>query len=137
MLEQSLEKQERFRKIFKMVKVALRKNNKIRRKLRVRKKVFGTTQRPRLSVYRSNKYLYGQIIDDTKGTTLVGLSLNDVKKIHKDKSKQDAAFEIGKTLAEKAKDKKIKTLVLDRGSYNYHGRVKYLADGAREGGLIL
>jgi len=120
-----------------MAKVVLRKNNKLRRKLRVKKKVFGTTQRPRLSVYRSNKYLYGQIIDDTKGTTLVGLSLNDVKKAHKGKNRQEASFEIGKMIAEKAKEKKIKTVVFDRGSYQFHGRVKQLADGVREGGLVL
>jgi len=120
-----------------MAKVVLRKNNKIRRKLRVRKKIFGTSKKPRLSVYRTNKYCYGQIIDDSKGVTLVSLSLNDIKKLHKDKNKMEASFEIGKILAEKALEKKIKTAVFDRSSYYYHGRIKQIAEGAREGGLKL
>lgn len=121
-----------------MSKVVLRKNKKARRKVRIRKKVVGTPERPRLSVYRSNNYCYGQIIDDLKGKTLAGISLNDVKKIHKDsKSKSEAAFEVGKKLAEIAKENKIKTVVFDRNGYNYHGRVKKFADGAREGGLKL
>ena len=120
-----------------MAKVVLRKNNKIRRKLRVRKKIFGTSKKPRLSVYRTNKYCYGQIIDDSKGVTLVSLSLNDIKKFHKDKNKMEASFEIGKILAEKALEKKIKTAIFDRSSYHYHGRIKQIAEGAREGGLKL
>lgn len=121
-----------------MSKVILRKNNRIKRKIRVRKKVVGTSERPRLSVYRSNNYCYGQIIDDLKGATLVGLSLSEIKKIHQHKkNKMEAAFEVGKRLAELAKEKKIKTVVFDRNGYNYHGRIKRIADGAREGGLIL
>ena len=120
-----------------MVKVVLRKNNLDRRKLRVRKKVFGTKKRPRLSVYRSNKYCYAQLIDDAKRETIVGVSLNDIKKAHAKKGKKEGAYEVGKILAEKAKKKKIKKAVFDRAGYKYHGRVKQIADGAREGGLEL
>jgi large subunit ribosomal protein L18 len=117
-----------------MYKVTLRKNNKIKRKLRVRKKVFGTSERPRLSIFRSNKYIYGQIIDDTKGNTLVTVS-SETKDLHKGKKKTDAAFEAGKLLADKAKTKKVKKIVVDRSGYRYHGRVKSFVEGVREGGL--
>ena len=137
LLGSNLVKQVKFKKIYKMAKVILRKHKEDRRKLRVRKKVFGTTERPRLSVFRSNKYCYGQIIDDSKGVTLASISLNDIKKLHKGKSRQEASFEIGKLLAEKALEKKVKTVVFDRNSYHYHGRVKQIAEGAREGGLKL
>jgi len=121
-----------------MSTVVLRKTKRGRRKIRVRKKVVGTPERPRLSVYRSNKYCYGQIIDDTSGKTLVGISLNEVRKLHEDKKKKsEAAFEVGKKLAEVAKSKKIKGVVFDRNGYSYHGRVKQIAEGAREGGLKL
>jgi large subunit ribosomal protein L18 len=110
------------------------KTNKAKRKLRVRKKVFGTADRPRLSVFRSNKFVYGQIVDDEKGITLIDIQ-GDVAKISLGKSKIDASFEIGKALAEKAKEKKITNIVFDRGSYKYHGRVKKFAEGVREGGL--
>lgn len=120
-----------------MSKVNLRKNNQIRRKLRVKKKIFGTPDKPRLSVYRSNKYSYAQLIDDTKGTTLIGLTLTDVVQAHKGKTKLEASFEIGKMLGDKAKKKKISQAVFDRNGYKYHGRVKKIAEGAREGGLTL
>lgn len=120
-----------------MSKVVLRKNNREKRKLRVRKKVFGTSKRPRLSVFRSNKYCYGQIIDDKQGVTLVGLTLKEVKDMHNKSTKQEAAFKAGKLLAEKALNNKIKSVVFDRAGYKYHGRVKKLVDGAREGGLQL
>jgi large subunit ribosomal protein L18 len=118
-----------------MAKIKLRKNNLKRRKLRVRKKVFGTKSRPRLSVFRSNKYCYVQLIDDKKGETLVGVSLKEIKEAHQKKNKKEGAFEVGKILAEKAKEKKIKKAVFDRAGYKYHGRVKQVAEGAREGGL--
>jgi len=118
-------------------KVILRKSNRERRKLRVKKKVFGTSDRPRLSVFRSNKYSYGQIIDDSKGKTLVGLSLKDIRNMHKSKTKRDASLELGKKIAEKALKKKIKKVIFDRSGYRYHGRVEQIADGAREGGLEL
>ena|SRR3989344_1683118 len=117
-----------------MYKVILRKTNRERRKLRVRKKVFGTAGRPRLSVFRSLNYTYAQLIDDTQGKTLVDIS-GDVKKLHEKGTKTEAAYEVGKLLAQKATEKKIKTAVFDRSGYRYHGRVKSLADGAREGGL--
>jgi large subunit ribosomal protein L18 len=120
-----------------MAKVTLRKNNRQKRKLRIRKKVAGTADRPRLSVFRSNKYSYGQLVDDIKGRTVVGLTLEEIKSAHEKKSKNEASFEIGKLLAEKALGKKIKKAVLDRSGYKFHGRIKKLAEGAREGGLQL
>ena len=102
------------------------KNKVEKRRLRVRKKIFGTKDRPRLSVFRSAKFMYAQIIDDEIGKTLV--SARGSKKVEK-------AFEVGKELAKKAKKVKIEKVVFDKGSYRYHGRIKSLADGAREGGL--
>ncbi len=103
-----------------------------------KKKIFGTTERPRLVVYRSLRYMHAQLIDDSKNMVLVGL-MNKTKdvstEIAKAKSKTEAANILGKVLAEKAKKKKIKEIVFDRNGYIYHGRVKALADGAREGGL--
>lgn len=120
-----------------MPKVVLRKSNRKKRKLRIRKKVKGTSERPRLSVFKSNNYCYGQIIDDVKGKTLVGLSQDEVQKAHKSKPKLEGAFEVGKMLAEKALENKIKSVVFDRAGYKYHGRVKQVAEGARKGGLKL
>ncbi|MFA6981563.1 MAG: 50S ribosomal protein L18 [Patescibacteria group bacterium] len=117
-----------------MNKVILR-NNKDKRKLRVRKKVFGISAKPRLSVFRSLKYIYAQIIDDESGKTLVTVD-DVVKKLHEKKTRTAAALEVGRELARRAKAKKIDKVVFDRGSYNYHGRVKSLADGAREEGLV-
>lgn len=119
-----------------MAKIRLRKNNKIKRKLRVRRKVAGTKEMPRLSVFRSNNYIYGQLIDDVTGKTLVALG-KEVKDLHKKKTKTEAAFETGKMLAKKALENKIKKVVFDRNGYKYHGRVKSFAQGAREGGLEL
>ena len=93
--------------------------------LRVRKKVSGTAERPRLSVYRSNKQIYCQLIDDIKEDAAITASGNKV----------DTSFAVGKLLAEKALASKIENVVFDRGGYLYHGRVKAVADGAREGGL--
>lgn len=89
--------------------------------------------RPRLSVFRSNKYIYAQIIDDQKGQTLVSASKKDVEKLEGTKTQKARA--IGMALADKAKKKKIKEVAFDRGSFAYKGRVKALAEGAREGGL--
>jgi len=111
---------------------------RIRRKKRVRKKVFGTQERPRLSVYRSLKHIYAQIIDDTKGHTLVACSTlsPELREELKGKTKnKEAAKKVGLLLAKKALEKGIKKVVFDRGYYKYHGRVKALAEGAREGGL--
>ncbi|RMF28810.1 MAG: 50S ribosomal protein L18 [Bacteroidetes bacterium] len=101
---------------------------------RIKKKVKGTALRPRLCVYRSNKEIYCQAIDDVTGRTLFAASSLD-KRVDKSVPKVEQAKMVGKILAEKAKEHNISTVVFDRGGYLYHGRVKALADGAREGGL--
>lgn len=105
---------------------------------RIRKVVNGTADRPRLSVFRSNKQIYVQIIDDQKGTTLVSASSLDKSLIEtvKGKNGTEVAKIVGKLAAERATEKGISTVSFDRGGYLYHGRVKSLADAAREGGLI-
>ncbi|NNK87584.1 MAG: 50S ribosomal protein L18 [Flavobacteriaceae bacterium] len=109
------------------------RRNRIRN--RIRKVVAGTGDRPRLSVFRSNKEIYAQIIDDVSGKTLVAASSRD-KDFQKAKgNKSDIAALVGKSLAEKAVKAGVETITFDRGGYLYHGRVKSLADGAREGGL--
>jgi len=108
-----------------------------RRHIRVRKTVSGSPARPRLAVFRSLKHVYAQIIDDTAGHTLVSATdlESDLRAATKDKKKSDVARLVGEELAKKAKDKGITTVVLDRGGFKYHGRVKALAEGARKGGL--
>ncbi len=106
-------------------------DQKIRHK-RVRAKIIGTKEIPRLCVFRSNKHIYAQLIDDEKGKTLVSVKDVEIKKKNK---KTELAFEVGKLIAKKAIEKKIEKIVFDRAGYQYHGRVKSLADGAREGGL--
>ncbi len=102
---------------------------------RIRKVSFGTTERPRLSVFRSNKEIYAQIIDDNNGTTLVAASSRD-KELSKAKgTKTEIANLVGKAVAEKAKKAGIEAVAFDRGGNLYHGRVKSLAEGAREAGL--
>lgn len=102
---------------------------------RIRKVSHGTPERPRLSVYRSNKEIYAQVIDDVNGLTLASASSRD-KALEKAKgSKSDLAKEVGKLIAEKAKKAGIELVAFDRGGNLYHGRVKSLAEGAREGGL--
>jgi large subunit ribosomal protein L18 len=108
---------------------------KLKRIKRVRSKIFGTAKRPRLSVYRSNKFIYGQLIDDEKGKTLLSVSDKELKLKDAKATKSNKAKLAGQKLAEKSKTKKITQVVFDRGSYRYHGRVKSFADGAREGGL--
>ena len=108
------------------------RRKKIRR--RVRKKISGTAVRPRLSVYRSNKEIYVQLVDDVKGHTICAASSRDAN-LSNDGTKVDRAKEVGKLIASKAKDNGIETAVFDRGGYLYHGRIKSLANGAREGGL--
>ena len=107
--------------------------NRTRVKYRIRKKVSGVSQKPRLSVFRSNKEIYCQLIDDINGVTLASATSKGLKV---DGPKIAVAVEVGKILAAKAKSAGISTVVFDRGGYLYHGRVKSLADGAREGGLI-
>ena len=105
-----------------------------KRHVRVRGKISGTPERPRLNVYRSNANIYAQIIDDVNGVTLVSASSLE-KDFSCEGTKTDAAKQVGVTVAERAKAKGIETVVFDRGGYVYHGRVKALAEGAREGGL--
>ena len=110
-----------------------------KRKTRIRKKITGTPVRPRLSVFRSAKHMYAQIIDDTTGTTIVTASSveKDVKDQPKFDSKRAQANLVGKLVAERALEKGIKQVVFDRNGFLYHGRVKALSDGAREAGLKL
>jgi len=117
---------------------------RLRRKKRVRKKVFGYPERPRVSVFRSHKHIYAQIINDVEGHTLAALSslspevrkmVEEMKAKGELKGKVDVARLVGKLLAEKAKEKGITKVVFDRGGYKYHGRVRALAEGLREGGL--
>jgi large subunit ribosomal protein L18 len=103
---------------------------------RIRKKVLGTSERPRLNVYRSLNHIYVQLVDDLKGQTLVSASTAEGKKGDRRSGGNVAsAKSIGKTIAERAKAKGIEKVVFDRGGYLYHGRIKALADAAREGGL--
>lgn len=111
------------------------KTRKIRH-FRVRKKIKGTTERPRLNVFRSSKHIYAQIIDDTKGITLAAAStldkeLGEIKNV----GNVEAAKKVGALIAKRAQEKGIKNVVFDRGGYLYHGRVQALADAAREAGL--
>ena len=110
---------------------------RIKKRRRVRKNISGTPERPRLAVYRSNKHIYAQIIDDVAGVTLVAASSKELANAGKLEATNtiEAAAEVGKLVAEKAAQKQMKTVVFDRGGFLYHGRVKALADGAREGGL--
>jgi len=111
-----------------------RKLERTRRHIRVRTKISGTTERPRLCVYRSNTNLYAQIIDDTVGKTLVSASTLD-KEVKTKHANKEAAKEVGTLIAKRAAEKNIKTVVYDRGGYVYHGVIKELAEAAREGGL--
>jgi len=137
------------------MKKETKRTKRYQRHKRIKAKIFGTAGRPRLCVFRSNKHIWAQLIDDEKGKTL--FSASDLElgklKIKKEKGKTTTkklkiekeetprigkvaiAYDVGKLIAEKAKDLKIEKVVFDRGSYMYHGRVKALAEGAREGGL--
>ena len=108
-----------------------------RRKIRVRKKVSGSTSRPRLNVFRSNAHIYAQIIDDTQGRTLAAASSREkaIRESVSSGGSSEAAKVVGKQLAERAKAVNITTVVFDRGGRLFHGRVKALADASREGGL--
>lgn len=114
-----------------MVKIS-RNKLRLHRKKRIKAKIRGTAKRPRLCVFRSLKSLYAQIIDDESGKTLVSAGLQEVKKT---KNNISGAKEMGKLIAKKCLDKKISEVVFDRSGYKYHGKVKAVADGAREGGL--
>ncbi|PKL72352.1 50S ribosomal protein L18 [Candidatus Kuenenbacteria bacterium HGW-Kuenenbacteria-1] len=126
----------------------IKQEKRIRRHKRIRTKIKGTNERPRLSVFRSNKQIYAQLIDDKKGFTLVAADGREIEKAKTEKQevqkkeKEDelsvgvvVAYEVGKLIAQKALKNKIDQAVFDRGGYKYHGQVKAVADGAREGGL--
>ena len=117
--------------------VKSREDNRKRRHKRIRKKVVGTQERLRLSVYRSLNHIYAQIINDTKGSTLVSASSLDspVKELKQHKGNIATAKEVGGLLAKRAQEKGIKKIVFDRGGYLYHGSIKALAEAAREAGL--
>lgn len=117
-----------------MVKSSNSNEQRLKRHLRVRAKISGTPDRPRLNVFRSNKHIYAQLIDDVNGVTLAAASTMD-KGFEGTGGNKDAARKVGQAIAERAKEKNIETVVFDRGGYLYHGRVKELADGARESGL--
>lgn len=113
-----------------------KQDQKLRRIKRVRAKIKGTKEKPRLSVFRSNKYIYAQLIDDLEKKTLIGVSEKEMEGKSDEKiSKQNRAKQLGMCLGQKATGQKIKKAVFDRGGYAYKGRIKALAEGAREGGL--
>jgi large subunit ribosomal protein L18 len=119
------------------VKYKTRQERRLRRHLRIRKRIFGTPERPRLSVFRSLKHIYAQIIDDTTGRTLCAASTLDKELREKLQglTKTQQAIEVGKLIAKRALELGIKQVAFDRGGHKYHGRVKALADAAREAGL--
>jgi len=120
-----------------------KQEKRLRRHKKIRAKIFGTKEKPRFCVFRSAKHIYAQLIDDEKGKTIVSAKDAEIK-ITKSKSQPEEnknsgkiakSFELGKLIAEKAVEKKIEKVVFDRGGYKYHGRIKAVAEGAREGGL--
>lgn len=120
-----------------MAKVKQRALARVRRQRRIRVRVHGTPERPRLNVFRSLRHIYAQVIDDSIGNTIVAVSTLDseVEQQLKDLNKTQQAQFVGKVVAERALEKGVKEVVFDRGGYKYHGRVKALAEGARAGGL--
>lgn len=122
-------------------RIKIKKEKQKRRHKRVRAKVKGTTICPRLSVFRSNKHIYVQLIDDERDQTLVAVSDLEFKNKKEKmplsgiKKKSEIAYQIGQLIAKKALEKKIKKVIFDRDGYKYHGRIKAVAEGAREGGL--
>ena len=121
-----------------MPKLRTRKSRRVMRHLRVHRKVKGTTQRPRLSVFRSLHHVYAQVIDDTQGVTLAAAASieSQVREKRDGLPKTEVSKLVGALLAQRAKDRGITAVVFDRGGYKYHGRVKAVADAAREGGLV-
>ncbi len=117
-----------------MAKTSLKLAGRRKRVKRIRKKVFGTAEKPRMRVFRSNKHIYVQVIDDRAGSTLVAASTSD-KDFADSGDKCSQAKKVGEIIARKAKEAGINEVVFDRGGYLYHGRVKSLSEGAREGGL--
>lgn len=120
-----------------MIKKVDRNSARLKRHLRVRKKITGTAERPRLNVFRSSKHIYAQIIDDTRGVTLVSASSNDkaLKEYISNGGNIEAARKVGEAIGKLAKENGIESVVFDRGGYVYHGRLAALAEAAREAGL--
>lgn len=118
-----------------MIKKGNRNQNRKKRHLRVRKKIVGTPERPRLNVFRSSKNIYAQLINDLNGTTIVSASTLDPSLKQEKGGTVEAAERVGELIAKRAVEKGYTKAVFDRGGYLYHGRVKALADGARKGGL--
>ena len=120
-----------------MIKKQSRKDVRVKKHMKVRNRLSGTAERPRLAVFRSNNHMYAQIIDDTVGNTLVSASTlqKDVKAELEKTNNVEAAAKLGEVIAKKALDKGIKTVVFDRGGFIYQGKIKALADAAREAGL--
>jgi large subunit ribosomal protein L18 len=116
-------------------KIKTQAHRRARRHLRVRKRVHGTTARPRLVVFRSSKHIYAQVVDDERGVTLLGASDASEGIQVEGKGKTAKSHAVGRLIAAKAKEQGIAAVVFDRGGYQYHGRVKAVADGARKGGL--
>lgn len=120
-----------------MIKTKERIQKRLRRKKHIRKIVHGTSERPRLVIYRSLKAIYAQVVDDVSGKVLMGLSSTKLALEDGAKGKIAQSVALGKEVASRAKQQGIEKVVFDRNGYLYHGRVKAVADGAREGGLIL
>ncbi|MEA2061497.1 MAG: 50S ribosomal protein L18 [Thermodesulfobacteriota bacterium] len=118
-----------------MANKSIRRVSRIKRKRRIRKNLAGTTDRPRLCVFRSSRHIYAQVIDDTRGITLASASTLDKSYTEKELTGRDAAASVGKLVGKRALDKGIEKVVFDRNGFLYHGRVKALSDGAREAGL--
>jgi len=120
-----------------MLKKQDRNATRQQRHLRIRRTMAGGAQRPRLSVFRSLNHMYAQIVDDSRGVTLAAASTRDleIRDALKDKKKAEAGSEVGRLIARRAKEKGITQVVFDRGGYLYHGRIKALADAARDAGL--
>ncbi len=116
-----------------MANTSQKREQREKRKTRIRKKVFGTAERPRLSVFRSARHVYAQVIDDTRGVTLA--HVHSFKKGSEERAGKEACNALGKKLAEACKAKNITKVVFDKNGYAYHGRIMALAEGAREGGL--
>ncbi len=129
------------------MKIEIKKQKRQRRHKMIRSEIKGTAKRPRLCVFRSAKHIYAQLVNDEKNITILSVSDFEVKKAPsrqvkskggkdvKPGNKENKSFEVGKLIAEKAKEAKIESVVFDRGGFVYHGRIKAVADGAREGGL--
>jgi large subunit ribosomal protein L18 len=118
-------------------KIKTQADRRARRHLRVRKRVQGSPERPRLVVFRSSKHIYAQVVDDTRGVTLIGAADTSEGIQVEGKGKTAKSFALGRLIAARAKEKGIAKVVFDRGGYQYHGRVKAVAEGARKGGLEL